>query len=349
MNLLSNVSPILPKQDNPATKTAPVGLVAPNVPIIETVMQWASQCIYNCKICGKDYNRSNSFYLHLRMCHSTTPDEYRHQYKALRSLTVYHACLICGSNLVQTPCLMRKHFKSHGCSLQDYYIKYIQNSQVPSQIVPTKVEPKPVLKIKEKVVAPANTSGFILPMPEMNTETSSHDEAALAWANKYASACHICKQSYSRNSNLLKHIRVVHKMEVAKYREQYGINPPIIYHECCICHNPCAHTYKGLSEHLDLHDITLAKYHQKYIALGFNPLSNRNSKANNAPVSFQNSSFNSTIVANASKPPQQMEIVEPQFHKTKSVELQTQTCFRLRLISKGASTRILVRAMAGGR
>ena len=127
MNLLSNVSPILPKQENPAPKTAPLGLVAPNVPIIETVMQWASQCIYNCKICGKDYNRSNSFYLHLRMCHATTPDEYRHQYKALRSLTVYHACLICGSNLVQTPCLMRKHFKSHGCSLQDYYIKYIHD------------------------------------------------------------------------------------------------------------------------------------------------------------------------------------------------------------------------------
>ena len=325
MNLLSNVSPILPKQENPSPKTAPLGLVAPNVPIIETVMQWASQCIYNCKICGKDYNRSNSFYLHLRMCHATTPDEYRHQYKALRSLTVYHACLICGSNLVQTPCLMRKHFKSHGCSLQDYYIKYIQDSQVPSQIVPTKIEPKPVLKINEKVVAPANRSGFIQPMPEMNTETPSHDEAALAWANKYASACHICKQSYSRNSNLLKHIRVVHKMEVAKYREQYGINPPIIYHECCICHNPCAHTYKGLSQHLELHDITLATYHQKHIALGFNPLSNRNNKAHNTPVSVQHSSFNSTIVANISKPPQQLEVVEQQLHKTKSVELPSQS------------------------
>ena len=110
-------------------------------PITEAVMQWASQCIYNCKICGKDYNRSNSFYLHLRMCHSTTPDEYRHRYKSLRSVTIYHGCLICGSNLVQTPCLMRKHFKSHGCSLQDYFVNYIQGRQEFPQVRARKTRP----------------------------------------------------------------------------------------------------------------------------------------------------------------------------------------------------------------
>ena len=322
-SLLSNVTPIISNHELPLPKLTQVGIASSNAPITETVMQWASQCIYNCKICGKDYNRSNSFYLHLRMSHSTTPDEYRHQFKALRSLTVYHACLICGSNLVQTPCLMRKHFKSHGCSLQDYYIRYIQNTQDASQIVATTVEQKPFLKIHARTSSPIVKAESIQPLQEANTEDSSHDELALVWANKYASACHICKQSYSRNSNLLKHIRVVHKMEVVRYREQYGVNPPIIYHECCICRNPCAHTYPGLTQHLDQHEITLAEYHQKYITPGFSPLSVRTVKSN-APSPLQNSAMRPTIDNTWKVSPKIDENVQQSF-KTEPLELQPQS------------------------
>ena len=109
-----------------------------NVNILEAVMQWASQCVYDCKVCGKTYNRSNSFYLHLRISHATTPDEYRDTYKSLRSVTVHHRCLVCGSSLVQTPCLMRKHFKTHGLSLQDYFVRYIQAVSYTHLTLPTK-------------------------------------------------------------------------------------------------------------------------------------------------------------------------------------------------------------------
>ena len=61
-------------------------------------------------------------------------------------------------------------------------------------------------------------------------------------------------------------------MEVVKYREQFGMHPPTIYHECLVCHDPCTHTYPGLTQHLTAHSLSLAEYYQKYITNNFNPL-----------------------------------------------------------------------------
>jgi len=78
-------------------------------------------CVYQCKICQRKFNTSNSFLRHTRDMHKLTLKEYQAEHGSAEVISGVFACKLCGKNIKHTRNIVTAHMKLvHSISWQSY-------------------------------------------------------------------------------------------------------------------------------------------------------------------------------------------------------------------------------------
>lgn len=89
---------------------------------------WANQCKYECKTCGLTSHTMNALTVHLKNKHNFVISTPKESAALVNPTTVYHKCLLCHKQILQSMGVIQKHMKLvHNMDAKDYYLQKVCN------------------------------------------------------------------------------------------------------------------------------------------------------------------------------------------------------------------------------
>ena len=97
----------------------------------EEITEWASQCLYECKICNAfSCKRNHDFQRHLSSAHDgITPFSYQQGYGSSITVLKHHDCKFCGAQVNHDMASISIHVGyHHNTKISDYYDMHINTT-----------------------------------------------------------------------------------------------------------------------------------------------------------------------------------------------------------------------------
>jgi hypothetical protein len=193
-------------------------------------LPWYQGCEYQCVICGPMFYSAGKLRRHARQVHSVSADDYTDLFVSFESRTVYHRCLLCGSNVKQNRIDIFTHLANdhEGIGLADYGKQFCLGMYAAKTVQHS---------------AAIDIPGTIC--SKVQAKEESQDKAD------------------NVPGNALK--RKLAETSLSPTRDRDEPLSKISLHKCLICSSTVIQTTVDMTTHLRKHQLTLHCYYSQYV------------------------------------------------------------------------------------